>query len=720
MPERSPGPRRPLPSLLTPAQRRMLFAALVGAGFMVANTLYLVGVRVTGAARPPADEAPFALPALLQWMILSHTGMGLLVALGMIGFLVWHLPGVWVRRHRASIVSGVAFTVAGAVLVVTGLFILTDAASRANRWAWWAHVAAAALLPAGYVAHRVVSYTRPPRRRFTAFAGAALAGVLMLGALHGLTAGDPPLREGARAALAAGGSASPGGPERDVAASHGGPWVPPGWVPPASPFFPSPATTRSGGTVPSTVITGGAAATVGDPAAEAERDGFAAAVRVGAEACVRCHRDITEQWAASAHRFSSFNNPFYEATVRTLREARGTPNPWVRQHALAMGLEPEAAGRIKSQWCAGCHDPALLFSGRMAGDVDRSSLEAQAGLTCQACHQIDGIHDRTGNGNYDLDDATVDPYLFGSAGPGSALAFLHDATVRARPEAHRRQFLKPFFRTAEFCATCHKVSLSPPLNEYRWLRGQDEYDNWHDSGISRNASRTFYLPEQARVCQDCHMPPEPAPLGDLAADGGRVRSHRFLAVNTALPWLRGDTASLRRIEAFLRNRRLRVEIFAARVGRGRVDALMDLAGRDTLRLPPGQPLTLDVVVRNQGVGHTFPGGTNDSNEGWIEFTLEDESGAVLARSGAIGPDGFVDPDAHVYRAVILDADGRPIHDRDATRLRVTAMANVIGPGTADVAHYELTIPPALAGRRLVARARLLWRKFDRAYTGFAH
>ena len=32
--------------------------------------------------------------------------------------------------------------------------------------------------------------------------------------------------------------------------------------------------------------------------------------------------------------------------------------------------------------------------------------------------------------------------------------------------------------TAEFCSTCHKVHLDGPVNDYRWLRGFNDYDNW--------------------------------------------------------------------------------------------------------------------------------------------------------------------------------------------------------------------------------------------------
>jgi hypothetical protein len=133
--------------------------------------------------------------------------------------------------------------------------------------------------------------------------------------------------------------------------------------------------------------------------------------------------------------------------------------------------------------------------------------EAQAGLTCLSCHAIDKIHNLTGNGNYNIADEQEDPYLFANSAEGSLGAFLHDAALKAKPDVHKQQMMKPFFRESEYCMTCHKVSLSEPVNNYRWIRGQDEYDNWHDSGIALNASRTFYLPGFKRECQDCHMPP---------------------------------------------------------------------------------------------------------------------------------------------------------------------------------------------------------------------
>ena len=709
---------RILPSRLSPALKIMLIIFLVLAGFMIANTLYLLLNRLADTLnwRLFATSA-ISLPKLFQLMLLSHTAIGLLLAVIMVGFAVAHLSRVWRRRHRGSLISGILFVCCGLALSLSGFFILTAAASRDNNFAWWIHVICALLVVSGYILHRLVSYVRPPVKSFARY-GVVTAGlVIILIIAHSFTHLDVVRTAEAKAAYEKGSNKGPGAKNRTVSKFTDRNFIPEGFVPPASPFFPSAATTTTGGYLPSRIITHDSLLSQQIIDKEISENGFVQEALIGAETCNRCHQDIVAQWAASAHRFASFNNPFYEATVQDMRSNAVEPNAWVEAHIRHYPETKNQIGKIKSKWCSGCHDPALMLAGKMDREIDRSWLESQAGLTCLACHAIDQIHDQTGNANYNIADEQEDPYLYANAENNTLGAFLHDAALKARPAVHKRQMLKPFFRTSEFCATCHKVSLREPVNNYRWLRGQDEYDNWHDSGVSLNASRTFYLPPQKRVCQDCHMPLEEAVRGDVAAKNGFVRSHRFLAVNTALPFLRGDQETIKRIEDFLREEKLRVDIFALK-SETMSQPVMDLDHNATL-LRTGERIVVDVVVRNRGVGHTFPGGTNDSNEGWLEFSIRDEAGNILAMSGNIDENGHLDPMAHTFKALILDKNGNPIHKRNAQDIHVTVFANVIGPGTADIAHYEFTVPSEFAGKILSVRARLLWRKFDRNYTEFA-
>ncbi len=706
-------------SLLTPWLARLLVFALALGAFLIANTLYLVTNRLADVSGWQFFAVgKTTIPKLFQAMVVSHTYVGVVFAVLMLLFAMLHLPRVWRRRRGRTLLSGILFVGVGSALAITGFFIMTVAATRNNSWAWWTHVICAVLAPALYLVHRGVSYVAPLRIDYArfGFAVSAIATVIVAGHLIGPR--ERTLTQEAQLAQAKGTLTGPGAKDREIAAYVGSDFVPAAYVPPSSPFFPSSATTTTGDYLPARIITRGDLGRPGELQSDLDRYGFAVEAKIGAETCSRCHRDIVEQWSKSAHRFASFNNPFYEATINDMRANATESNPWIEEHLRQFPDAKDRVGMVKSKWCSGCHDPALMLPGQMDKAIDRNTPEAQAGLTCLACHNIDQVHNQTGNGRYNIADEQEDPYLFADAPAGSVRAYLHDLVIKAKPTVHKRQMKKDFFGTSEFCSACHKVNLDVPVNNYRWFRGQNEFDAWHDSGVALNASRTFYLPPVKKQCQECHMPLEPAPQGDVAAKDGMVRSHRFLAVNTALPFVRDDHETIQRTEAFLRDEKLSVDVFAV-TPESATEPIMAVE-RANLKLVAGERYLVDVVVRNKGVGHTFPGGTNDSNEGWLEVSLVDDAGRTLGLSGAIQPDGHLDPYAHLYKSIMLDRHGERISKRNAQDIHVAAFVRVIGPGTADVAHYAFTPPPEFAGRSVSVKARLLWRKFDRPYMEFAY
>jgi hypothetical protein len=656
-----------MPTILTPAQRRFFRVFLWVSLFVLANSAFLF----TAHRRE-------AMGLFYQAMLIAHVLGGAAVLAMATFFVVWHLRRVRNLLRFRAVFSGAGLTAAAYLLFASGLFIFSQANTREHRWIFVAHQALALLAPVLYAVHRLVSHF-PPTARSAAKGGAAFLGLTAaMAAAHLATLPPAPLRT------------VPPVAEGDPFV----PFVPKNYPDPSSPFAPSSTTTDSNNFFPARVVTREELGDFERIRADVEKYGFAASVPIGAETCRRCHPDVVAQWETSAHRFASFNNPFYRASVEKLRETRG---------------------KEVSQWCGGCHDPSIMLAGNMTKEIDPLTPESQAGLTCLACHVIERLHGLEGNGNYHVADEKPSPYLFDGASAGP-LREVADLLIKVRPEVHKQQMKKPFFSTSEYCSTCHKVSLDVPVNRYRFVRGQNEYDNWHDSGVAHNAARTFYLPPVARNCQDCHMPPEEAPLGDVSAKNGKVRSHRFLAVNTALPWIRGDFETIERIERFLRDEKLRVDVFAMeRVAGGGLVRALDLARPS---LVAGEEVIFEVVVRNLGVGHTFPGGTNDSNEGWIDFAVLDDAGRELYRSGAIREDGRVDPAAHFYRVVMVRHDGTWANERDPHLFHFPAFVRVIGPGSADVARYAVRVPPELAGRRVSVRAALKWRKFNRDYTLF--
>ena len=481
------------PSRLSTRQQRTLLAVVALGVFMVADTLYLLTNRLADAL----DFAYFAvtdisLPKFYQGMVLSHTGVGLVLVVLAMGFVAWHLPAVWRKSRKRAILTGIATLTLGIVLAISGLFILSAASNRGNPVAYWSHVAAAVLIPLFYLAHRRLSLWKPSARSYR-IVPIAVVGLLALAVvLHGLSYSGEQYTQAAEQAFAAGKHTGPGSKAREVADFAPDEFVPANFVPAESPFFPAATTTTTGDVLPSRIITRGDLSQPEKLAGDMDEYGFVVNEPIGSETCARCHAAIVEQWATSAHRFASFNNPFYEATINHMRSNSTESNVEVDAHiAYYKDLAGEEA-KVKSKWCSGCHDPALMLAGKMTEEIDRASPQAQAGLTCLGCHAIDAIHDQTGNGNYNIADEQEDPYLFANAKEGVG-RFVHDTALKARPIVHKKQMLKPFFRTSEFCATCHKVSLDSRVNGYRWLRGQNEYDNWHDSGVALNAARTFYL-----------------------------------------------------------------------------------------------------------------------------------------------------------------------------------------------------------------------------------
>ena len=471
---------------------------------------------------------------------------------------------------------------------------------------------------------------------------------------------------------------------------------------PKSPFFPSSARTNVGGIIPANFF-------------------------MTSESCGRCHTDIYEQWNSSAHHFSSFNNQWYRRSIEYMQDVVGT--------------EP-------SKWCAGCHDHAVFFNGRFDRPIKEQieTPEAQAGLGCTSCHSITSVGGTMGQGDFEIE---YPPMHDLAASENPILQFAHDRLTYMDPEPHRRVFMKPFHteQTPEFCSSCHKVHLDVPVNSYRWFRGFNDYDNWQASGVSGEGARSFYYPPKPQKCADCHMPLVKA--NDPAAKNGMVKSHRFAAANTALPFVNKDPEQLKAVQDFLRDGQVTVDVFglvrtpdaatvetqataaadqqlASSFGVGEesmnfgatrailTEAVPVLAPLDKVDavVRRGESVRLDVVVRTRKVGHMFPGGTVDAFDVWVELEVVDEKGRTILHSGAVadGGKGPVDPAAHFYRSLMLDEHGNRINKRNAWAARSVAYVRLIPPGAADTVRYRLTVPED-AGDRLTVRAKVNYRKF---------
>jgi len=417
--------------------------------------------------------------------------------------------------------------------------------------------------------------------------------------------------------------------------------------------------------------------------------------------CAECHADVAAGWRISAHRLSSFNNPFYSFSVQETRK-----------------VSMDSTGTVaKSQLCGGCHDLVPLLSGRfddpgfdIAGDPT-----AHAGLTCTSCHAITRVNSVRGNADFTLAEPARYPF---ERSDNAFLNALSRQLIKAKPAHHKNGFLKPVHSTPEFCGSCHKVHLPVAVNDYKWLRGQDHYDSFMQSGVSGHRVDSFYYPPRAtKTCAACHMPlqasDDPA-ARDFDGSGTRkIHSHLFPAANTGLAHALGLPDSAIAADRRMLEGAARIDIFGVREA-GEIDGTLHapLDGTD-LVLQPGRRYLVEAVVRNLRVGHELTQGTADSNELWVDVSVS-AGGRLIGRSGGIASDGAVDPWSFFVNAYVLTRDGARLDRRNGQDTFVALYNHQIPPGAAAVVHYLVEVPEDISGP-ISIEAAVRYRKFDTTY-----
>ncbi len=418
--------------------------------------------------------------------------------------------------------------------------------------------------------------------------------------------------------------------------------------------------------------------------------------------CLNCHKDAYKGWFHSSHHFSSFNNPPYLFSVRETRQ-----------------VSLKRDGNVKAaRWCAGCHDVVPFFSGAFDDpnfdDVNHPT--AQAGITCTACHSITHVNSTVGNADYTIEEPIHYPFAFST---NKALQFLNQQMVKAKPDFHKKTFLKPMHRTAEFCSTCHKVSIPQELNKYKeFLRGQNHYDTFLLSGVSGHNARSFYYPPKAQQnCTGCHMPLAAsedfgAKIFNSASNTLTIHDHLFPAANTGVPFLRKDLETVKRHEDFLKGS-VRVDIFGIKEG-GAVDGKLIAPLRPAVpKLKPGGRYLIETVLRTMKLGHPFTQGTTDSNEIWTDARVT-ANGQTIGRNGGMDDTRTVDPWSHFVNTYMLDRDGNRIDRRNPQDIFTPLYSHQIPPGAAQVVHFEFVVPEN-AREPITVEVKLQYRKFDTTY-----
>ena len=564
-------------------------------------------------------------------MLLMHLVLGILIAVPFLVFALTHGARMLANiRNRKAKAAGLTIVSLAFLCVGTGVYMALNGATLTHRPVYLAHVFAIPTALVAFILHRRAAVHKLHFTRLWQWGGAVAAFLLVMAVLHRME--KPPQR---------------------IVNRNGD-----------TQFFLSSAETFDQGLL----------------------DGKKLAAN---QYCQECHPDSFRRWEKGAHRFSSFNNPFYRRSVE---------------------LVADRVGREKTKWCAGCHDPVVLFTGQMGkatmATFSYDQFEAQQGLACMACHSIAEVKDVRGNGGYVIEESKQYPFAFSG---NKILKEVNKLLIRMEPSLHRQTFMKPFMRTPEFCASCHKVALLPPLNEYRWLRGQNHYDSWFDSGVSGNAVRSFYDPPQTKACRDCHLPLVPSQ--EFGNRDGKVHDHLFPAANTALPAVRGDKETIEDIRRKVLVGSLSIDLFALKKG----SEVIPL-GPALPSLRPGETVDVEVVVRTRTLGHPYTNGTADSNETWIEFHAGNGTRPLMA-SGTLDAEKRLDPAADKLSQLVISHDGSAMDRRQPQDIHVPLFNNFIPPGAARTVHYRFTVPRDAAGS-VTLSAAANYRKFSRDYSIF--
>jgi tetratricopeptide (TPR) repeat protein len=406
-----------------------------------------------------------------------------------------------------------------------------------------------------------------------------------------------------------------------------------------------------------------------------------------AEYCGHCHQQVYSEWRQTAHA-NAFRNPWYIKNVNMFSDERGIEY---------------------TRHCEGCHNPIALTSGALTKGSPIKRTFDDDGLTCSTCHAMQKVNAR-GTGSYVIGV----PAVLVDADGKPIYGPVADKDILAHLDRHSQAVMKDFYRTSEFCATCHKAALPRELNHYKWQRAFAVYDEWQQASFSKQSPLPFYLKDKVSKCQDCHMPSELITMRDYGTEPGKIATHRWVAANTLMAKYYGYDQQLQKTIDFLRNKVLNVDIFAIqRNGH----AIIAPLGNTSFTVEPGDALTVSVVIQNKGIGHSLVPEQRDFYECWVEFEAKDATGRVLMHSGGLAPDGTLDPSAHSFTNRLISVDNKLNDLHQVWDTRIQAYNNTINSGRSQVVRYEFNVPKNITGP-ISMTAKVNYRRFNQKFIDF--
>ncbi|WDE13103.1 multiheme c-type cytochrome [Thalassomonas haliotis] len=416
----------------------------------------------------------------------------------------------------------------------------------------------------------------------------------------------------------------------------------------------------------------------------------------GSMRCIACHQASGEQWLASAHRHAA-DDPTYVRNVNLLQKSRGTS---------------------ATRYCEGCHSPVALLTGQLTAGGQHAGVPGTIanfeGVGCMSCHGIRSITSAEGVASYHFTPRS--DYLFEhSSSP--VLSFINEQLIKLRPALHKKELLPGVQQTSQYCGSCHSQFMDKSMNNWGWVKMQDEYQAWATSKFNLAKDPRFIHPKN-KQCQDCHM--QKIAGQDMAADSeGKINSHYFVGANVMLARQFGNEDLYQLTVDFLQQDKVNLTIEPPEDKLSRQNSLYVSSDQRTVQNYPvalyrGERAKITVLVSNQGVGHNFPGGAIDLNEAWIDFDIYDGAGQLVYRRGDLLANGEIEPLATVYKEVAIDRFGKEVWRHDLFNMVGRSYVNVIPSGSTDIVNFEFDIPD-WATSPLSISATLKLRKLNQKY-----
>ena len=166
--------------------------------------------------------------------------------------------------------------------------------------------------------------------------------------------------------------------------------------------------------------------------------------------------------------------------------------------------------------------------------------------------------------------------------------------------------------------------------------------------------------------------------------------------------------------AFLRNGVFNVDIFGIERNGGKIIAPL---GSQPFEIAAGDVLTVSVVIQNKGIGHSFVPEQRDFYESWVEFEVKDAAGRTLMHSGALQPDGALDPGAHSFTNRLINKNGGLNDLHQVWDTRVVAYNNTIQSGRSQIVRYEFKVPADAVGP-ITITAKVNYRHFNQHFIDY--